>query len=390
MRFSHSPVFRPTFAEISLSRLEANARWLHSLTPEFFCPMIKSNAYGHGDVEVARRLSSIGIKTFGLALIEEALRLRSNGLEKERLLVFGSFDAQGAGPILQHKITPVLSLWSEVEHLKNLLSSGANFPVHLKFNSGMARLGFDPSEASELKRKLEVDGKLKLTGVCSHLSHGEDAGENQGRSTRQFEILNSLKDLFGQKVDYHLLNSAGGLSLWAHDRMSEFHCGFRPGISLYGLPPEIHFHTPQAKEKWRKLPLQAALKLRSGVIHYHSLKAGETVSYGGQWTAARPSIVGVIPIGYADGYTRHFSNRGQMLYRGQRVPVVGTVCMDYTMVDLTDVLNNRFGEYAEEVVLIGEQGQNCLGADEVAHWAGTISYEILTCVGRRVPRKYLD
>ncbi|MCB0411791.1 MAG: alanine racemase [Bdellovibrionales bacterium] len=387
-RFSHTPVFRPTHAEIDLEALRHNGLWLQKLAPHFFCPMVKSNAYGHGDVDVVKSLTEVGIETYGIALLEEALRLRTSNCKTQTLLMFGCFGKREAQYLHEHKITPVVKLWEEFEALEHAVPKTSAIPIHIKFDTGMARMGFSVAEAEKLQEFLLKNPRFELLGVCSHLLQGEDMAVPMGMSFTQSQKLKELVSFFGPGPEYHLYNSSGALSLWAHHREDEIDLGFRPGIALYGVAPDMKFAHQQAQEKWKTLPLKPVMRLRTEVVSVRTVKKGDTVSYGGRWTAKQDSQVAVIPIGYADGYSRKFSNCGQVLFRGQRVPVVGTVCMDYTLIDLTAASESGISPLGEEVLLLGSQGSEHLDANEVASWSETISYELLSCVGRRVPRKY--
>ncbi|MCB0422485.1 MAG: alanine racemase [Bdellovibrionales bacterium] len=393
-------ILRRTFAEISLDNLRDNVRALKGLVPKkfFFCPMIKSNGYGHGDIEVMQVLQEEGVTQVGVALVEEGIHLRQNGFRHVDILVFGITGQHGERSMIEHNLTPVISSFHQIKELASLVPKEKSpYGVHIKFNTGMNRLGFEADEVKKVTDMLKEYPHLEVKGVCSHLSDGEDASFLDGRSSVQFRIFQKIATHFPKNVGLHIHNSAGFLGsvatndqCWGKSLNVSPHLkwGVRPGIALYGVYPSL---SPQdlAQLEVQGVRLKPCMVLKSEVVKYHRLKRGQRVSYGGTWEAQRESVIGVVPIGYADGFGRNFSNKGQMLFRERRVPVVGTVCMDYVMIDLTEVLGDNFGSVGEEVVLFGKQGAAELSVDEVAKTADTIPYELLTCIGRRVPRQYV-
>lgn len=395
MRVYSSPTAfqRPTYAEVDRSRIRTNFLNLRSMVPDgtFVCPMIKASAYGHGDIEVAKVLREAGAPYVGVALIEEAIGIRQSG-DKKSLLTFGLFDERGAEAIFEYQLTPAISDWYQLEALDKISERHgfSGTAVHIKFNTGMNRLGFRPDEAPRLREWLDTHPRFQLEGVCTHLLRGDDAGVPGGETESQLESFSkALLSFQGLKFYAHALNSSGTASLWnRHKKKAElgrggmWPLGIRPGISLYGVQPSTDEGVP--------LPVEPALSLKSQLVMVNRLAPGERVSYNATWRAARSSLVGVIPIGYADGYFRLFSNKASVLCRGIRVPVRGTVCMDYIMVDLTEV-EACSGPIApgEEVVLLGSQGRETILASELASLIGTIPYEVLTSISERVPRVYV-
>ncbi|MEN0058861.1 MAG: alanine racemase [Bdellovibrio sp.] len=382
-------MYRRTFAEINLDHLAHNIQLLQAASPQppFLCPMVKANAYGHGDVELARFLEKLGIRHLGVCLIEEGLRLRHFGVKAE-ILVFRGFDRPGAEKILQYQMTPVVSTWEQIEHLEAVATNPVG--IHLKFDTGMNRLGFRPEEAPALFQRLWQNKKIRLQALVTHLFNGEDAVSDAGQSALQLRRLHEAHQAFKPfNVFCHALNSAGIVSLLEQSTTSSSHplrlqnWGWRPGLMIYGYDP---------RDQANPLGLKPVMSLKSQVGSYRVLQPGETVSYGGRWTAPRESTIAVVPIGYADGYHRILSNQAFVLFAGQRVPVVGTVCMDYLMVDVTEVVQGQSLEAFrdQEVVLFGYDSQgNFLSAEELAHRAQSITWEMLTSVGERVPRVYV-
>lgn len=376
--------FRPTRAVIHLEHLAHNVRELKkAVGPEvFFCPMVKANGYGHGDVEIAKCLESEGVENLGVGLIEEGLLLREMGL-RTNLLFFGTYDEQGAKAVLQHNLIPVLSTWDQIHILEKLVSS--HYPVHVKFDTGMHRLGFALSDLSKLANYFAGPTKLKVKGILTHLHTGEDAWNLEGASFEQLRKFHDVEKAFHSfKPVSHTLNSAGLLNFLGHRGKTLPHGisnrqGVRPGLSIYGLAPVK-----------TDLLLKPVMSLRSQTVRYHLIHAGDGVSYNLTWRASKDSVVAIVPMGYADGYHRLLSNRGEVLFRGQRVPLVGNVCMDYFMIDITKTLKNETAESLkpEPVTLFGfDEHQQEISAAELAQKAQTISWEILTSVGERVPRE---
>lgn len=377
--------FRSTYVDISLDHFRHNVRLLKSMRrgDEFFCPMIKADGYGHGDVALASVLEDEGVSAVGVALLEEAIKIRQSGF-RSPLLFFGMFDASAVEAIEQYKITPVLSHWDQIEALKDALTQPLS--VHLKFNTGMNRMGFDLNEASRLADFFTSEKKLKIQGICQHFFSGEDAALPQGHTQEQLTLFKTLFSYFPASLIWHAYNS----SAWVisaevekqNARASEGAplFGVRPGIALYGYPP---------KEYRNSLGVfKPVMSLYSKVALSRKIKRNELVSYGGTWKAERDSHIGVIEMGYADGYHRALSNKAQVYVGNEAVPVIGRVCMDYFLIDLTDLKNKKDDYKGTKILVFGQNAEVQQGADVLADQVGTISYEILTSISARVPRSY--
>ena len=396
---------RRTYAEVNLNHLAKNFSVVRDLLPpgSFICPMVKANAYGHGDIEISRALRSAGALQLGVGLIEEGRHLRLSG-DTGDLLLMGTFDAESAPSVLEHNLIPVLSDWSQLEalHLARalLLAKSPREPraatrVHITFNTGMNRLGFDVDQARRLADFLRTHLDFKLEGVATHLLRGDDAGIPGGESESQLAAFaDAVSHLQEFQPVLHALNSSATLSLWHRvaensplGRGGQWPLGSRPGLAIYGVKPSTEENVSTS--------LQPVISLKSSLVRVHRVATGGRVSYGPTWRAARPSTIGVVPMGYGDGYFRLLSNRGSVLCRGEKVKIAGNVCMDYFMIDLTD-LEDKTGPVlaGEPVVLLGEQ-MNPSGiaqritAQDLADLIGTIPYEILTNINERVPRIYL-
>lgn len=382
--------FRSTHAEINLSHLEENLFWLKQELGKdrFISPMVKADAYGHGAVEVGKIIQSSGFNSMGVCLIEEGLELRRNKINSE-ILVYNYFDKSGAEKIIDAELTPVVGTWEQIYALENLTAYKIN--IHLKINTGMNRNGFSLEDVQKLKSYFKKGSQLNPVAVCSHFHSGEDAIEDKGFSHKQanhlLQVVNEFKDFntFG-----HLLNSSGILSYIKAKSLSQPHYlkdylwGARPGIMIYGYTGSDHL----------KAALKPVMTLKSTIENVRGVSKGETVSYGARWTASKDSFIATIPVGYADGYHRSMTNKVNAVVKGISVPVVGTICMDFIMLDVTEVvqnieLKNEKKLLGEEVILFGwDQKDLVLGADVLASAANTISYEILTSVSSRVPRVY--
>lgn len=381
-----SRFFRPTKAIVDLSAFEHNLRWIQSTLKsqqQFFCPMIKSNGYGHSDLELARVCEKVGVSGVGVALLEEALGLRASGY-RGTIFMYGPLPPAYVVHLLDHSVTPVIGQWPELEALAQLTRSRATpFSVHIKINTGMNRLGFAVEDVARLRDFLSQHNQLKLTGVCTHLACGDDAKDLRGVTHRQIQIFRVQLDYFAQwKPVIHIWNSPGWFSVQSASHVSDVEksWGVRPGLAIYGVQPLPNLN----------LPIKPVMSLVSKIVTLQRVKKGDSVSYGARWKADRDSLIGVVPIGYADGYSRAFSNKGVMLVDGKKVPIVGIVCMDYTMVDLTDVATPGSQDLEKEVTILGSQGDQILSAEGLAQVINTIPYEIITSIGSRVPREFKD
>ena len=382
-------MYRRTFAEISIENLLSNWQQIKNVAGDdrFICPMVKANAYGHGDVQVALALEHVGVDTVGVCLIEEGLLLRSSGFNSQ-ILVFRGFDRIGAQKILEYQMTPVVSTWEQIHSLEAVADEPVK--VHLKFNTGMNRLGFNNDQVEKLFQHFKNSKKLKLKAVLTHFALGEDAIDANGFSSEQTEKFSKIYDYFKPlKVYAHLLNSGGIASLAQIKSKNEANhfllkekWGFRPGLAMYGYQPSSIFN---------EMNLLPVMTLKSVVNNIRFVKKDETVSYGCSWKASRDSKIAIVPIGYADGFHRLISNKGHALFANKLVPVVGRICMDFLMLDVTDVIldDNVTKWIEEEVILFGYNDKSTLlSAEKVAEVSQTIVWETLTSVGERVPRHF--
>jgi alanine racemase len=334
--------------------------------------IVKANAYGHGACEAAKTLAKAGSDGFGVATLEEGIELREAGI-KLPILVLTAVYANQLDVFLRHHLTPAVSDVRTITELEKLARKrGRTLKFHLKVDTGMGRLGLLHSDIDAWLPEAGKLKALKLEGLFSQLSHAEDsAGAHTQAQVKNFErVLARLRGAGLNPSLIHLANSAGIIGVpSAHGTM------VRPGLMLYGLYP--------APEMARRVELRPVLSWRTRILQLKELPPDSSVGYGRTFVTKRKSLIATLPVGYADGYHRLLSNRGAALVRGKRAPVVGRISMDLTMIDVTDIEKTAQGD---EVVLLGRQGEETISADEMAGWAETISYEILTSISARVPR----
>lgn len=364
---------RPTTCEVNIANLKYNINILKKLAQNhpFFCPMVKANAYGHGDVEVAHILEKMNVKRVGVILVEEGIRLRKSGVKAD-ILVFGYFDEKSLKLCLAHKLTPVISSFDFLKLYKKIKKTKSS-KIHIKVDTGMNRMGFKPDDWQKLKRYLEINSDINVEGIGTHFLNSEDCGVENGGTQEQLKLFQQAENIFKDHYTYsHCLNSAALLSKLSFK-------GARPGLAVYGSKSDLL--------RPNDVVLKEVMTFKSAIVQIKTVKRGETVSYGGIWKAAKDTQIGIIGVGYADGLSRHFSNKIDVLVKGQRVPLIGRVCMDYSMIDLSSLAGKV--KLSEEVVIWGKQKNNFISMHEQANKINTITYELMTSVGRRVPRVYV-
>jgi len=377
-------MFRRTYADINIENLVHNWEQIKRVANDerFICPMVKANAYGHGDVQVSMALENEGAQALGVCLIEEGLLLRASGIKAD-ILVFRGFDKRGAEKIFEYQLTPVVSTWEQIQAIEAVADTPIK--VHLKFDTGMNRIGFNLDQVEKLKDYFSKAKKLKLKAVLTHLTNAEDSHIENGFSSEQLRRFTEIVDQLGPLDIYtHTLNSGGiaGLATGKNKILNQRKWGFRPGLMLYGYQPAAHFS---------EICLKPVMSLKSVINNIRKIKAGESVSYGGTWTAKRASCIAIVPIGYADGVPRAVSNKSFALFAQSRVPIVGRICMDFLMLDVTDVVGDSEITKCidKEVTLFGyDEKDNFLSAEEMSINANTIVWETLTSVSERVPRHF--
>lgn len=336
--------------------------------------VVKANAYGHGAIEISRALVLHGVSRLAVASAEEGAALREHGISCE-IVVLADLIEEHIPELLAHRLTPVvtnrptLALLAKTAAERNII-----LPIHLKVDTGMGRLGFSPIDIGPLFEELCTWKSIHAEGLMTHLADSD--GESTLYSEQQLRIFQQVLDhAAGLNIRIPIVHAANSAALV---RFPQSHYSMvRPGIMLYGyhtLPPE----TSCAK-------LKPVLSLHTTVMHVRTIKTGESVSYNRTFVAKRESRIAVLPIGYADGYSRRLSNNGVALINGRRAPIVGLVCMDMTMIDVTDAGPVKAGN---DVTLLGTQGEETIGADHLAEWIGTIPYEVLCGIGPRIPRVY--
>jgi alanine racemase len=365
---------RGVVAEIDLGAVSANLRAVKSISGNrTVIAVVKADAYGHGAVEVSRTLVRSGADFLAVAFTEEAETLREAGVNAPIIVLFDP----DIDDVLKYNLIPVLSdMKSARAFAREAEKRGKRIPVHIKVDTGMGRLGLRDNPAKDIL-EIATSNSLSVEGVMSHLSEADLA--DPAFSKLQINSFKALKaELLQNRIDvklFHIANSASVLGI------PESHLdAVRPGIMLYGYSPMQINAVPA-------MPMLPVMTVKARFVSLRRLCAGTPVSYARTFVTGRESMIGVLAIGYADGFSTRFSNNAEVLVKGKRAPVVGRVCMDLTMVDLTDVVGVNEND---EVVIIGRQSAESIGADDLARRVETIPYEILTSLGSRAKKKYLQ
>lgn len=387
-RAAPSDCVRPTRAEVNLAALRHNLRVLerHAGGAQVW-PVLKADGYGHGAPAVARTLERAGAKGFCVALVEEAIELRDAGI-RSPVMIMGGYYGDAHAEVIERDLIPVVY---DPSHLEAFASAAEALErpvrVHVKIDTGMARLGVRHDALEPFVEALAARAaEIQVTGLMTHLACAE-MGSDPGSSEVTAEQLARFEEATARlgrglvgRVLRHAANSAAVLR--GHGLFDVV----RPGLAVFGVSPRLGgVGAPLS------LDLRPVMRVRTEIVAVRSIEAGAPVGYGGTFRASRASRIATVPMGYADGMTRAASNRGSVLVRGKRAPIVGAVSMDMAMIDVTDIPDVSMGD---EVVVLGAQsgphGSDAITVDEIAEAVGTISWEVMTSISRRVPRFYRE
>lgn len=339
-------------------------------------PVVKADAYGHGAIEVTKALSEIGTYGFAVATVGEALALRRAGITKPLLILDFVFPNQFE-TIIRNDIMLTVFQYGIAKSLNEAAKQmGTTAHIHLKVDTGMGRIGYIPNDesAEEIKRISELSN-IEIDGIFTHFACA-DAADKTSMNHQLEKFRNFVEKLEAAGINIpikHVCNSAAII-----DMQDEFLNMVRSGIITYGL-------YPSDEVKKDNLDVRPAMELHSVVINVKTINKGDTVSYGSTYVAEKPTVIATIPVGYADGYPRQLSNKGSVLIHGKRAKIVGRVCMDQFMVDVTDIPDVLIGD---NVTLVGKDGDDCITCEEIGDISGRFNYEFLCCITRRVPRVY--
>jgi len=371
-----SSILRPTQVEVDLSRLTANYRAIQAhVTPAAVMPILKANAYGHGLVEVARHMQSLGAPYLGVAFLEEGILLREAGVTTP-ILVLGGIIGNQVPLFLEHDLTLTASSVEKLGQIEEAARAmGVRAKVHLKIDTGMERIGVHYYSAASLLEASLAGDHFEVEGIFSHFANADAA--DQAYSRLQLERFHAVLDFYESRglsrpPLRHMANSAA-IAGFPASRLDMV----RAGILLYGVYPSADVP--------RTVDVSPTLRWKSRVVYFKVVRPEHPVSYGSMWQSDHSVRVVTVPVGYGDGYFRSMSGRAEVIIRGKRYPVVGRVCMDQLMVNIEwETAYN-----GDEVILIGQAENGAtITVEELAEWAGTIPWEILTNVNTRVPRIY--
>jgi alanine racemase len=372
--------YRSTWAEVSLDAIAHNVRQFKSTlgSSSYFMAVVKGDAYGHGAIPVAKAALEAGSDYLGVALLDEALQLRRAGINTP-IMVLGYTPPYAVEKAIMNDIT--MTVFSD-EVLEELISCSNRLQklvkVHIKVETGMNRVGVEQKEELKVMAKtIQQAHFLSLEGIFTHFADADNKDKKYTffQHRRFIELIEYLKNEGIHIPIKHCCNSAGTIDL------PEMHMDMvRVGISLYGL-------APSADVQFKRLRLLPAMSFKTKVSFIKTLKAGQSISYGCTYQTEKDSLIATLPVGYADGFYRGRSNVGFVMIRGKRVPIVGRICMDQTMMDVSSIPDLRIGE---EVVLFGRSEEGELPVDEIATEMNTINYEVVCQLGKRVPRIYVE
>lgn len=369
-------VIRPTLVEVNLNRLTENFRAIErAVAPAAVMPVLKANAYGHGLVEVAQHVAGLGAVYLGVAFLEEGILLRQAGIHTP-ILVLGGILGNQIPLFLRHNLTLTASSVEKLVQINETARQmGVQARVHLKIDTGMERIGVHYYSATTLLEAAIGCEHCVVEGIYSHFANADSA--DLSHAYLQLERFNQVLRFYEERelpppVLRHMANSGAILQV----PESRFDM-VRAGILLYGVYPSV--------EVKQTVQVRPSLAWKSRVVYFKVVKPGHPVSYGSTWQSDHLVRVVTVPVGYGDGYFRAMSGQAQVLLRGKKYPVIGRICMDQLMVNIEwdSAYNN------DEVIVLGESGEQVIRCEDLAEWAGTVPYEILTNINTRVPRIYL-
>jgi alanine racemase len=366
---------RPVWAEVNLQTLRENFFKLKAYTQSEIMPMVKADAYGHGVIPVVKTLITCGVQRFGVAILEEALEIKAIFPELT-LIVMGATELEESDTLVKEEIIPTIFQLAQAQALSDAaVKQNRTARIHIKVDTGMGRIGFSDTDLADIIAVAALPN-LFVEGIFTHFATSDQRDLSFAREQlKRFQSLcDKLKNV-GLDIPIHHAANSGAIV-----QFSESHFELvRPGISLYGFAP--------SSQVGGNIGLEPVMAWKAKVSHVKSIGTGETVSYGRTFQAAYPTRVATIPIGYADGLRRALSNHGEMLIHGRRSTMIGRICMDQTMLDVTKIPGVQVGDV---VTILGKDGYEQITATEMAEWLGTINYEVVCGISKRVPRIYLD
>lgn len=366
---------RQVWAEVNLQTLKENFLRLQTYTKSEIMPIVKADAYGHGVIPVVKTLVACGARRFGVALLQEALEIKA-AFPEVTVMVIGATEMDESETLVKEDIIPAIFQLAQAQALSEAaVKFNRKARLHIKLDTGMSRIGFRETDVAEILRIADLPN-LIIEGIFTHFATADQSDLSFARKQLKYynDVYDKLK-MAGLTIPIrHAANSAGII------QFPESHFELvRLGISLYGLPP--------SSQVGGNVGLEPVMAWKAQVSHLKSIATGETVSYGRTFQAAYPTVVATVPVGYADGLRRALSNQGEMLIHGRRSPIIGRVCMDQTMLDVTKIPGVKVGDV---VTILGKNGNEELTATEMANWMGTINYEVVCGISKRVPRVYIE
>ena len=364
--------------EINLAALRYNFSKVRELVGASTAVLgvVKSDAYGHGMLPVARELENLGVELLGVSNCREALILRQGGVKTPILLLLG-VEQDELAQVIQHNLTPTIYRSDVAMAVSTAaLAAKTKISVHLKIDTGMGRLGVPFAEALKFLELIKSLEGIRVEGLLSHFASADEQDKSfSNAQLERFRRILTQAQTLGLNPRYaHIANSAGVIDL--PDSYLQL---VRPGLMLYGAPPSQELHHP--------IPLKPVMSLKTRVLQLKEVPAGSAIGYGCTYTTSRPSRIATLPVGYDDGYDRLLSNKGEVLVRNRRAPVVGRISMCLTTVDVTDIPEVQPDD---EVVLLGKQGKEQITADDIAAKISTINYEIFCNLGGYRQKVFLN
>ncbi len=369
----------PLTVGIHLENLKANFQRIRQfISPATkILPIIKADAYGHGAVPVAHTLASLGVFGFGVASVAEGLLLREHHIHTP-IIIMGPLLGDHLKDIIHYDLTPVISRTDIIHQLLTQLPLNKQpFPIHLKVDTGLHRLGFNAKEALALLTTLSSStSPIAIQGLLTHFADADNPDPSlTNQQLHQFQAFMKQVQEQGIHVPLHHMANSAGILFHPDSHLNMV----RPGIMLYGYTPGQE-HSPPP------IQLQPVMEAKTYIAHLRALEPGEVVGYNALFLTRRLSQIAVLPVGYTHGFPRHLTGIGHVLIQGTPAPIIGKICMDMMMVDVTDITNPAVGD---EVVLLGKQGKKEITAQDLAGWLNTIPYEILCGIGGKTNRTYL-